>query len=191
MVGDITAVLDDLGIVQAHFWGYSMGGTVGLAAGIYEAKRFKSLIIGGAGLVEKDDAKAIEKYQEYIRGYQQRIPIYNQGIEAATIHLKETLGENVNDYIIERWMKADPRSLIAYCSNKENIGMERILPTLTLPCLIYAGENDKGTYRLAQKCANIMQNTKFVSLPGLGHDDAFIEKEQILPHITKFLEENK
>jgi len=75
---------------------------VGLAAGVCEAERFKSRIIGEAGLVEKDDPKAIEKYQEYIRGYQQRIPIYNQGIEAATTHLKETLGENVNDYVIER-----------------------------------------------------------------------------------------
>jgi len=36
-----------------------------------------------------------------------------------------------------------------------------------------------------------MQSAKFVSLPGLGYDGAFIEKEQILPHITKFLEGNQ
>ena len=30
MVGDMVAVLDALGIDQAHYWGYSMGGKIGL-----------------------------------------------------------------------------------------------------------------------------------------------------------------
>ncbi|MGD9713271.1 MAG: alpha/beta fold hydrolase [Thermomicrobiales bacterium] len=30
---DVIAVLDDLGIEKAHFWGYSMGGQVGLMFG--------------------------------------------------------------------------------------------------------------------------------------------------------------
>ena len=54
MVGDVTAVLDELGIDEAHFWGYSMGGRIGLAAGKYAPDRFSSLIIGGNGLSEKD-----------------------------------------------------------------------------------------------------------------------------------------
>jgi len=53
MVGDITAILDEVGLEKAHFWGYSMGGRIGLAAGVYAPDRFSSLIIGGAGLSER------------------------------------------------------------------------------------------------------------------------------------------
>jgi len=53
MVGDITAILDEIGLEKAHFWGYSMGGRIGLAAGVYAPDRFSSLIIGGAGLSER------------------------------------------------------------------------------------------------------------------------------------------
>jgi len=47
-VGDVTAVLDAAGLDKAHFWGYSMGGQVGLATGKYAPERFSSLIISAA-----------------------------------------------------------------------------------------------------------------------------------------------
>ena len=62
LVGDITAILDDIGLEKAHFWGYSFGGRVGLAAGVYASERFTSLIIGGAGLLEKDAPEASEGF---------------------------------------------------------------------------------------------------------------------------------
>ena len=41
------AVLDELGIRQAHFWGYSMGGAVAFMIGKWAPARFRSLVIGG------------------------------------------------------------------------------------------------------------------------------------------------
>jgi len=187
MVEDITAILDALNIEQAHFLGYSMGGAVGLAAGVYDPDRFKSLIIGGAGLIEKSSKKSIDKYHDFIREYEQRIPIYDQGVDAATAYLKETRGDDVGDYTIERWLNADPRALIAYCSNYENIGMADILPTLTLPCLLYAGEKDVIPHAGAKTCAEVMQNATFVSFPGLDHVGAFTNIDEVLPHVLKFL----
>jgi len=67
MVGDVVAILDDLGIDKAIFWGYSMGGSVGLATGKYAPERFSALIIGGNGLSEKDSAEEVEELQGYIR----------------------------------------------------------------------------------------------------------------------------
>ncbi len=46
-VEDIVAVLDDLGIAQAHFFGYSMGGWIGFGVARYAPERFRSLIIEG------------------------------------------------------------------------------------------------------------------------------------------------
>jgi pimeloyl-ACP methyl ester carboxylesterase len=46
-VHDHVAVLDELGIRQAHFWGYSMGGAVAFMIGKWASDRFRSLVIGG------------------------------------------------------------------------------------------------------------------------------------------------
>src|SRR3954468_551816 len=47
-VSDAVAVLDQLGIDKAVFWGYSMGGGVGWGAVRYARDRFDAIIIGGS-----------------------------------------------------------------------------------------------------------------------------------------------
>ena len=46
--GDVVAVLNELGLAQAHYYGYSYGGAMGWALGWYAPERFASLAIGGA-----------------------------------------------------------------------------------------------------------------------------------------------
>ena len=48
-VGDVVAVLDDLDISSAHFFGYSLGGGVGFGFAKLAPEKARSLIIGGAG----------------------------------------------------------------------------------------------------------------------------------------------
>ena len=98
------------------------------------------------------------------------------------------MGEDAEPYMIDRWLNADPRALIAFCSYTENIGMVDILPTLSLPCLLYVGEEDTKRHSRAIDCAEIMQNAVFVSLPGLDHAGAFVRKDIVLPPVLKFLE---
>ena len=47
-VRDVTAVLDDLGIRQVDYFGYSMGGRIGFGLAKYAPGRLRSLIVGGA-----------------------------------------------------------------------------------------------------------------------------------------------
>ena len=188
MVDDVTAVLDDVSLEKAHFWGYSMGGRVGLAAGVYAPDRFSSFIIGGAGLSERDSEDTIEICQNFRREYVKRVPIYDQGIDAARAYLKETMDEDTDPYMIDRWLNADPRALIAFCSYQENIGLADILPNLSHPCLLYVGDKDTERYSRVIECAEIMQNAVFVSLSGLDHGGAFRRKDIVLPHVLKFLE---
>jgi pimeloyl-ACP methyl ester carboxylesterase len=44
MVGDLVAILDDLGISSACFFGYSMGGRVGFRIPLYAPDRFSAII---------------------------------------------------------------------------------------------------------------------------------------------------
>ena len=187
-VGDITAILDDIGLEKAHFWGYSFGGRVGLAAGVYAPERFNSLIIGGVGMYEKDSPEFIDDIKDYIQGYESRIPVYGKSVEAVTAHIKRIRGNNMNDYTVERWMNADPRALIAYCSYIENIGMKEILPTISTPCLLYAGTLDIIPHKYSKMCDEIMQNSSFVSLAGLTHSQGFSHMNRVLPHVLSFLE---
>ena len=180
MVGDVTAVLDELGIDKAHFWGYSMGGRVGLATGRYAPDRFSSLIIGGNGLSEKDS----EGEMEELKGY---ISIMKQGLDAWLAFFGSKI-EDLEGWENDKWNNADFDALIAYCSYYENIGMAEYLPTLTVPCLLYAGAEDTYPHSTAKACAEIMQNALFVSLPGLNHGGAFRSIDQVLPHALRFLE---
>ena len=180
MVGDVTAVLDELSIDEAHFWGYSMGGRIGLAIGKYAPERFISLIIGGNGLSEKDSEGEIAELQGYVS-------IMEQGLDALLAFFGRKI-EDFEDWEKDKWNNADFDAIIAYCSNYENIGMAEYLPTLTVPCFLYAGEDDTYPYSTAKACAEIMQNALFVSLPGLDHMGAFRSRDQVLPHVLKFLE---
>lgn len=180
MVGDVTAVLDELGIDKAHFWGYSMGGRIGLATGKYAPDRFSSLIIGGNGLSEKDSEEEMEELQGYVA-------LMKQGLDAWMAFLGRKI-EDLESWERDKWKNTDFDALIAYCSNYENIGMAEYLPTLTIPCLLYTGEDDTYPHSTAKACAEIMQNSSFVSLPGLNHMGAFRSRDQVLPHVLKFLE---
>ena len=187
-VKDITAVLDKLGLDKTNYWGYSFGGMVGLAAGVYAPERFSSLIIGGYGMYEKDSPEYIEDIKAYIREYEARIPIYGKSVEEVTAYIKKTRGDNIDDYAVERWMNADPRALIAFCINYENIGMAEILPTISTPCLLYAGDLDAVPHKYSKLCDTVMQNSRFVSLSGLNHPEAFSRIDLVLPHVITFLE---
>ena len=48
MTGDTVAVLNDLGVAKANFWGHSMGGRIGFQLFRYHPSRFSSYILGGA-----------------------------------------------------------------------------------------------------------------------------------------------
>jgi len=63
---------------------------------------------------------------------------------------------------------------------------EEVLPTMTMPCLLYAGEAD-GRYSGIKACIAHMPNTTFVSLPGLNHVETLFRSDLVLPHITQFL----
>lgn len=47
VIGDVLAVLDALGIAKAHYWGYYMGGAMGLGVAKLHPERLISLIAGG------------------------------------------------------------------------------------------------------------------------------------------------
>jgi hypothetical protein len=56
--------------------------------------------------------------------------------------------------------------------------IDYLLPSVTAPCLLYAGE--RGAVK-------IIPHATFVSIPSLVHTEAFVRSDLILPHVKRFL----
>jgi pimeloyl-ACP methyl ester carboxylesterase len=172
-VRDVVAVLDDLGISRAHFFGYSMGGWIGFGVARYAPERFLSLIIGGQ-----------HPYKQAMTGLRQLVRYgVENGPEAFIAMWEETFG-TLLPKTKERMLKYDHEALLFAAQDRESL--EDVLTAINMPCLLYAGDMDE-VYPIAKKCAQQIANAKFVSLPGLDHGGAISRSDAVLPHINTFL----
>jgi pimeloyl-ACP methyl ester carboxylesterase len=176
-VSDTVAVLDELGVERSHFLGYSMGGSIGLGIGVYSPDRFKSLIIGGWGMVETDSEEEINRRRSFIN-------TFREGMDSF-LALFERMGVVLSPEIKEDVMRNDPEALIALWSYREHVGFKDRLPLVDLPCLFYAGDQDYHCQR-SKQTAEIIPGARFVSLPGLDHAGAWMSSEVVLPHVLRF-----
>jgi len=191
MVADVVAILDDLEINKAHYFGYSMGGMIGWRICIHAPERFLSLILGGSryppqGREEMDDNNVATAIQA---GLQMALnEASDRPMEFFVDALEKSMGSQYPPERRARMLELDARALVA--SFQSWVGgvvpkAEEVLPRVTLPCLIFAGEADTW-YQKAKECANLMPNATFFSLPDIGHE-VLERSDLVLPHISKFL----
>ena len=171
-VADITAVLDDLEIPRARYFGYSMGARIGFAIARYAPDRFDSLILGGGSPYPMSQA-----------GPDRMLEALKQGAEA----IPAIWGIAEPKELIARLIKNDAEALIACRTNAlQSHGFSEILPSMTMPCLLFAGEADPVCEE-NRRCIRSMPNVTFFSLPGLGHVEALSRSDLVLPHAREFL----
>jgi len=171
-VGDIVAVLDDLGIAKAHYFGYSMGGWIGFGVARYAPERCRSLIIGGADPY----ARSAEVWREFVRVGVEKGP------EAFVAMWEEEYGA-LPPALRERMLAYDYEALVAVAQDHESL--EAVLPTMTMPCLLYVGELDEP--EPVEECARQIAGATFFTLPGLDHGGAITRSDAVLPHVRRFL----
>lgn len=168
---DIAVVLDDLSIDRAHFYGYSMGAMIAYAMARYAPERVRTLIIGGGSPTpppQQDDPQLAA-----LRGGAEAIP--------------DLWGVPLPQRLKARLLANDAEALIA---NRIAVlgrpSFAPMLPQMRVPCLLYAGEAD-GAYAASKDAAAQIPNAAFFFLPGLGHVDAFLRSDLVLPHVIDFL----
>jgi pimeloyl-ACP methyl ester carboxylesterase len=169
---DVVAVLDDLRVQRADFLGYSMGGWIGFGLAKHFPERFNSLILGGA-----------HPYAENTQAIRDRMPTD----KAAYIAIAEqTYGVLLTPARRARLLANDLDALRALTQDRHDIA--DVLPTMTMPCLIFCGEFDP---RLAQarQAASEMPNATFLGLPGCDHVGTTRRTDIIMPRIKTFLRE--
>jgi len=168
-VGDVLSVLDALELDRAHYWGYSMGGWIGFGMAKYAAQRVHALVIGGA------------------QPFGQQWPASSRLDGSDPQAFLTALGMNEAAMLPEvraDFFANDFRALAAARGDRPSL--EEILPTMSMPCCLYAGVADPLYPRVLQAAQRIPQATSF-AMPNLDHGTAFREAGLALPHVTKFL----
>jgi pimeloyl-ACP methyl ester carboxylesterase len=181
-VDDIVAVLDELSLERVHFWGYSMGGQIGFAAGVFAPDRFHSLILGGSDPYFEDPATVV------LPTVAEEVIVLRQGMPAFIQTYEEHYGPLPLD-VRQQWLNFDAEAMAANTLATEHYPIiSDHLAEVTLPTLIYCG-TDELHFEKSHRAAATMPNAMFVSLEGLNHAQAFRRSDLILPHVRTFLQQ--
>lgn len=182
-VGDVLAILNTEGIERAHFWGYSMGGGIGLTLGRVAPQRLRALVLGAPSPFHEpgDPSDADGMLDDLQLGMTSLVSKW----EAAVTDLWLSDGERA------RWLAADAEALAAariqrlkepYITKDDLAG----IPTATL---VYAGTNDSAAVlETLERAARLMPNAEVLLLEGLNHAQVLTRSDLILPRVLKFLE---
>ncbi|MGI8551525.1 MAG: alpha/beta fold hydrolase [Dehalococcoidia bacterium] len=185
MATDVIAVLDDLSIANAHYFGYSMGGIIGWALAKQRPDRIASFILGGSHpYVGRSEPYGLSR-----EWFEERITVLQQGMAAYVASMEAQVGPMPPEQKA-LLLQNDADALIATCSAalRDSPNLDDILRTMTMPCLVFSGDAD-FVYAGVKECVRHMPNVTFVSLPGLNHGQAIQRSDLVLPHVTTFLAE--
>ncbi|NPD87909.1 MAG: alpha/beta hydrolase [Asgard group archaeon] len=182
IASDVIAVMNDLKINKAHFWGYSMGGNVGMGLTKFYADRFLSFILGGITpqRVDKEMEVRVKRYLKKLQG----------GAEAFFSGFRD-IGMEITKEIEEIFTSFDYEALAAFWCGDIFYDSVESLQQLKVPCQLYVGEEDEwGHYPRAKEAARIIPNIEVVTFIDQGHG-VHEQKELVLPEILKFLDSMK
>jgi pimeloyl-ACP methyl ester carboxylesterase len=135
-------------------------------------ERVHSLIIGAGS-----------PYPQSQTGPDRMLEALKQGAQA----IPSIWGVPVPPAVRARLVKNDVEAFIALRTKRlQSSGFAEILPAMTMPCLLFVGEDDP-VYSENKECVRSIPNVTFFSLPNLGHADAFLRSDLVLPRVTQFL----
>jgi pimeloyl-ACP methyl ester carboxylesterase len=174
-VADVLAVLDDLGIAEAHFLGYSMGAYIGFDLAVHARERFRSLVLGGGDPGWRASGQA-DPVGELLR----------RGLEACAAARQPVLGPRMTPAVRARLLSNDVEAWLASRLVAEQT-LEEALPRVAVPCLLFAGDADQPAHDKSKAASARMARASFVSLPGLNHIEGFYRVDLVAPYVLAFL----
>jgi pimeloyl-ACP methyl ester carboxylesterase len=167
---DVAAVLDDLGLPTANYFGYSMGGWIGFGVARYAPERIRSLILGGA-----------HPYSENMTAFRNLIPQEPQGFVEL---IEPVFGPHLTPGIRQRSLLNDLAALRALTQDRPSLA--DALPNISMPCMVFVGETDPR-FPMVKQCVEQLPSATFFTLPDCDHVAALARSELVLPHIRRFL----
>jgi pimeloyl-ACP methyl ester carboxylesterase len=177
---DVGAVLNDLEMESARFWGHSMGGDVALTLGRHHPDRVSALVVTGyspfaaAGDESAEMAAWATDLQDgiegFVTGYERRHGILPDEARA-------------------RWLANDGAALAACVASMiaESDGSQVAdLPAIETPVMLLVGTKEPFAEH-ARAAANLLPRGMFVPLDGLDNVQSFFRSDLVLPFVRGFL----
>lgn len=145
LTGDVTGLMDALGIARAHFIGLSMGGIIGQFLGLTAPDRFDSLILVSTQCRVPEAAR--QAWAERIatvqaKGMESQVQPtlarwFTEGFRAT--------GDPVLDDIAQMIRKTPVKGFVGWGMAISTLDIADRLKEITLPTLIIVGEDDPST----------------------------------------------
>jgi pimeloyl-ACP methyl ester carboxylesterase len=173
---DVVAVLDDLEIERSAFFGYSMGGSIGLALAHYAPTRFTALGIGGSA----PDPKPAEA----VAGF---LPLLEQG-PAGMLTAWQALGE-LSPQHADRILAIDCAAMIALLqgSRERNVSDMDALARFPGRYRFFMGDND-WFYSDMTAALDRLDPGSLVTYGGLNHLECNQRSDLLAPDLCAFLD---
>ncbi|MFG1797699.1 alpha/beta fold hydrolase [Nocardia sp. NPDC049149] len=170
----VTAVLDEVGVDKAAYWGYSLGALTGFAVAVHAPERLTRLVAGAFDPIAGfDSALHLMRGELGLPADADMYPLIEQG----------SAGDPTLAAVIAA---AHPAALRAnYAAFSTEPGLHAQLAEVDVPMLMYAGSDDiwhDAMHTFAERTG-----TPFTSVPGLGHVAAWSDSAAVLPVVLPFL----
>lgn len=177
---DVMAILDDLGLESARFWGHSMGGDVALTLGRRHPDRVEALVVTGYSpfAARGDHAAEMAAWAEDLQ----------DGMEGFVAGYERRHGPLPAD-ARDRWLANDGMALaacVATMISQADGSQVADLPHILTPTLFLVGTLEPFIDE-ARAAAEMMPHGRLVPLPGLDHVQTFFRSDLVLPHVRAFL----
>jgi len=177
MLQDLSQVMDALAVEEARWLGYSMGGRIALAAAASRPARVSALVLESAspGLTSDNERRARRRADEALAE-----GILRGGMEAFVDHwmglplfaTQGKLSPKAREENRARRLKNRPEALAA-CLRGLGTGAQPsfwdALPTLDVPTLLLAGEEDPKFTETARSMAGLLPRAELRLIPRAGH----------------------
>jgi pimeloyl-ACP methyl ester carboxylesterase len=175
---DIKAVLDHLGLAQAHVIGLSMGGYATLHFGLLYPERALSLTVGGAGYgsggsdragFHRDTDHVIGQFEA--GGMARVAEFYTRGPTRVQFMVKDPVGwQEFHDRFAGGSARGHANTMRGVQRRRPSIfELESRLERLTVPTLIMTGDEDEPCLEPALFMKRKISTAGLVVLPNSGH----------------------
>jgi len=173
MADDTAALLKHLKIEQADFFGYSMGGTVGLAVAIRHPKLVRKLAINGSEYGRLEDAFDAESFKQF-----KSLPA-----DFAPAVLKDPYDK----------VAPDPKQWPTLVAKVKKMGLEfkgfarEDMKSIKAHVLVTLGDRDGVRVEHAVEMFRLIPNSQLAVFPSADHLLLWQDPEKMLPTIAAFL----
>ncbi|MEV0200409.1 alpha/beta hydrolase [Nonomuraea sp. NPDC050691] len=173
---DVVAVLDDMGVETAAFWGYSLGALIGCGLARHAPGRLSALVLGGW-----DPVGGIETLYTHLV----RHAGFPPGTDWARWLLEVCRADPEQAKVIDG---GDPEAFrLCHQALEGNAGLDADLGVAGVPLLLYCGSAD--VYHDSMRQTAERAGAPFVSLPGADHPGAWGGRvDEVLAQVKPFLE---